>query len=72
MTNGLPVHEVPGSENGCARAVVEVGGREVECAIRADRDIVIGVVTIDDWIGEGLGYSVDGGAGEGTKKQEAL
>ena len=72
MTNGLPVYEVQGSENRCAWAVVEVGGREVECAIGANRDVVIGVVTVDDWVGEGLGCSVDGGAGEGSKKQEAL
>ena len=72
MANRLPVHEIPGAENGGAWTVVEVGGRKVECAIGANRDIVIGVVAIDDWVGEGLGCSVDGGACESTKKQEAL
>jgi hypothetical protein len=68
MANGLPVHEVPGSENRCAWAVVEVGGREVKCAIGANGNVVIGVVTIDDGVGEGLGCCVDGVAGKATKE----
>ncbi|CCF41671.1 hypothetical protein CH063_11881, partial [Colletotrichum higginsianum] len=71
VADGLPVDEVEGPQDRRPRAVVEVGGREVEGAVRADGHVVVRVVLVEHRVLEGLVAAfLDGGGGGGDGSDE--
>ena len=48
MTDRLPVDEIKGPQDRSARAVMEVGSREIISIVRSEGYVIIRVVLVDD------------------------
>jgi hypothetical protein len=50
VADKIPVEQIFGSKNGRSGAKVEIGCREVVVVVRAQENIVVGKVGVDDWV----------------------